>query len=170
MAMSDTRHEALHRIVKRPPSDFEPWGERSRKKDRGPDCSCGCRWFIPLEPGLRQRGCHCHIPCPLVTPSVPARFTLPHGFESLQRQVADLALPLAFTAVLGEEQDIFKSNPHGDVSAGGRASDHARPADQGGIRSACGRTQLRLLAGGGRPRLRGFAGGNSRWPDGHRRD
>lgn len=47
------RHETLHEIVKRLPSDFEPWGQRSRESAWGPDCSCGCRWFIPLEEDLR---------------------------------------------------------------------------------------------------------------------
>ena len=31
-------------------SDFEPYGKRSRETDPGPDCSCGCRYFIPLAP------------------------------------------------------------------------------------------------------------------------
>ncbi len=39
-------HEALWKIVKKLPSDFEPWGKRERE---GGDCSCGCRFFIPLE-------------------------------------------------------------------------------------------------------------------------
>jgi hypothetical protein len=51
--MTDPRHEPLHEIVKKLPSDFEPWGERSREEDWGPDCSCGCRWYVPLEPDLQ---------------------------------------------------------------------------------------------------------------------
>lgn len=51
--MSDTRHESLHGIVRRLPSDFEPWGQRSREDEWGPDCSCGCRWFIRLEADLQ---------------------------------------------------------------------------------------------------------------------
>ncbi len=51
--MTDPRHDALHAIVKKLPSDFVPWGERSRDHDWGPDCSCGCRWFVPLEGKLR---------------------------------------------------------------------------------------------------------------------
>ena len=51
--MSDPRHEALLGIMKRLPSDFAPWGERSREGDWGPDCSCGCRWYVRLEPGLQ---------------------------------------------------------------------------------------------------------------------
>jgi hypothetical protein len=31
------------------PSDFEPYGERDRGDQFGPDCSCGCKWFAPLE-------------------------------------------------------------------------------------------------------------------------
>ncbi len=39
----------LHRL----PSDFEPpYGMRSRENDWGQDCSCGCRWYVPLEEGL----------------------------------------------------------------------------------------------------------------------
>ncbi len=69
--MSDTRHESLHQIVKRLPSDFEPWGVRSRTEDWGPDCSCGCRWFIPLGQELRYDWGICHNPesprCGLLT-------------------------------------------------------------------------------------------------------
>ena len=71
MAMGDPHHEAVHRIVKRLPSDFEPWGERSRENGWGPGCSCGCRWFIPLEQGLRYDWGVCHNPksprCGLLT-------------------------------------------------------------------------------------------------------
>lgn len=69
--MSEPRHESLHQIVKRLPSDFEPWGERSRTEDWGPDCSCGCRWFIPLGQELRYDWGVCHNPesprCGLLT-------------------------------------------------------------------------------------------------------
>lgn len=41
-------HEHLHSILRRLPSDFEPYGQRSRD-DGGPDCSCGCRHFQPLQ-------------------------------------------------------------------------------------------------------------------------
>lgn len=51
--MTDPRHELLLGMVRRLPSDFEPYGRRSRDEDWGPDCSCGCRWFIPLEGDLR---------------------------------------------------------------------------------------------------------------------
>ena len=40
-------HEHLLTIVKRLPTDFEPWGDRA--SGTGPDCSCGCRWFHPLS-------------------------------------------------------------------------------------------------------------------------
>jgi hypothetical protein len=30
------------------PTDFEPWGRRDRDKDYGPDCSCGCKFFMEL--------------------------------------------------------------------------------------------------------------------------
>ncbi len=47
-----TTHEHLLTIVKKLPSDFEPYGERDRDAPWGPDCSCGCRHFIPLEDEL----------------------------------------------------------------------------------------------------------------------
>ncbi|MFO0847898.1 MAG: hypothetical protein U0871_04950 [Gemmataceae bacterium] len=34
------------------PSDFTPYGERSREDDWGPDCSCGCKWFAAVEGNL----------------------------------------------------------------------------------------------------------------------
>jgi len=43
-----TTHEHLWTLVKRLPSDFEPYGQRDREEDEGPDCSCGCRHFHPL--------------------------------------------------------------------------------------------------------------------------
>ncbi|MGH2413027.1 MAG: DUF3027 domain-containing protein [Microcystaceae cyanobacterium] len=42
-------HEHLLSLVKKLPSDFEPYGNRSRDEDWGPNCSCGCKYFIPLE-------------------------------------------------------------------------------------------------------------------------
>ena len=42
-------HEELWRIAKKLPSDFDPYGQRGRDADPGPDCSCGCRHFVILE-------------------------------------------------------------------------------------------------------------------------
>jgi hypothetical protein len=39
-------HWHLHAIVRRLPTDFEPYGYRVRN---GSDCSCGCKWFLQLE-------------------------------------------------------------------------------------------------------------------------
>ena len=39
-------HWHLHAICIRLPTDFEPYGYRIRT---GPDCSCGCDWFLPLQ-------------------------------------------------------------------------------------------------------------------------
>lgn len=41
-----TPHEQLKGVVRTLPTDFKPYGKRERT---GPDCSCGCRWFRPLE-------------------------------------------------------------------------------------------------------------------------
>ncbi len=40
--------EALWVVCQPMPTDYEPWGYRSNA-ERGPDCSCGCRWFHVLE-------------------------------------------------------------------------------------------------------------------------
>lgn len=53
MKPDTSRHEELLALVTKLPSDFEPYGERSRDTDWGPDCSCGCRWYLPLEGDLR---------------------------------------------------------------------------------------------------------------------
>lgn len=42
----------LRTLMIRKPTDFEPYGSRSRDEG-GADCSCGCRWFVPLEGDLR---------------------------------------------------------------------------------------------------------------------
>ena len=42
-------HKHLWTIVQQLPSDFEPYGSRDRDEDWEPDCSCGCKYFLPLE-------------------------------------------------------------------------------------------------------------------------
>lgn len=39
-------HWHLHAICIQLPADYEPYGFRVR---RGPDCSCGCKWFLKLQ-------------------------------------------------------------------------------------------------------------------------
>jgi hypothetical protein len=39
-------HWHLHAVCIRLPTDYEPYGYRIRT---GPDCSCGCTWFMPLQ-------------------------------------------------------------------------------------------------------------------------
>ncbi len=42
-------HEHLLKLVKKLPTDFEPFGERDRETaEPSADCSCGCRHFLPL--------------------------------------------------------------------------------------------------------------------------
>lgn len=41
--------EVLLKICERLPTDFEPFGQRSRETEWGPDCSCGRLHFIELE-------------------------------------------------------------------------------------------------------------------------
>ncbi len=59
--VSDPRHDALFLVMKRLPSDFAPWGERSREREPGPDCG-GCRWLIPLEDWSTGDWGVCHNP------------------------------------------------------------------------------------------------------------
>jgi hypothetical protein len=51
--MPKRNHEQLFDIAKRLPTDFEPWGQRSRVGDAltQPDCSSRCRFFNRLEGG-----------------------------------------------------------------------------------------------------------------------
>src|ERR1041384_2636295 len=42
-------HAALDSVLKRKRTDFQPNGRRSRDTDYGPDCSCGCRFFIEVR-------------------------------------------------------------------------------------------------------------------------
>ena len=54
MGSSDQRiqpdsHEGMWAVCRKLPSDFEPYGERERD---GPDCSGGCRFFVPLHGDL----------------------------------------------------------------------------------------------------------------------
>jgi hypothetical protein len=39
-------HWHLHAICIHLPTDYEPYGYRVRD---GSDCSCGCRWWLPLQ-------------------------------------------------------------------------------------------------------------------------
>lgn len=41
--------QKLHLALITMPSDFKPFGERDREKDYGPDCSCDCKFFVPLQ-------------------------------------------------------------------------------------------------------------------------
>ena len=45
-------HDELWAICKKLPTDFEPYGTRSRQIG-GPDCSCGCSWYHTLIGGAR---------------------------------------------------------------------------------------------------------------------
>jgi hypothetical protein len=47
-----TNQDRLHLCVIKSPSDFEPWGSRSRENDYGPDCSCSCKFFVRLNEEL----------------------------------------------------------------------------------------------------------------------
>jgi hypothetical protein len=51
--MGELTHEQLWRVTRTLPSDFEPYAQRDRDSDFGPDCSAGCRWYHPLE-GARR--------------------------------------------------------------------------------------------------------------------
>ena len=44
-----SNHDELWAVCKKLPTDFEPYGSRSRDDDYGPDCSSGCKFFHPLE-------------------------------------------------------------------------------------------------------------------------
>lgn len=49
--MIDT-HTVLFTLLKRLPTDYSDYGgeiERWADSDNYPDCSCGCRWFLPLD-------------------------------------------------------------------------------------------------------------------------
>ena len=49
MIWSGITHQHLVPLMIVLRSDFEPFGERSREDDEGPDCSCGCKWFAKLD-------------------------------------------------------------------------------------------------------------------------
>jgi hypothetical protein len=49
MPWSGITHQHLITLMVRLPTDFEPDGERNRDDQFGTDCSCGCKWFAPLE-------------------------------------------------------------------------------------------------------------------------
>jgi len=47
-----TQHEKLFTLLKRLPTDYTDYGGeilRWADGDDYPDCSSGCRWFVPLE-------------------------------------------------------------------------------------------------------------------------
>lgn len=43
-------HKDLLKIYVQKPTDFKPYGKRIRNVTA--DCSCGCKYFLPLEGGL----------------------------------------------------------------------------------------------------------------------
>lgn len=49
---NDHIHAFMFTFLKRLPSDYTDYGgevERWADEDNYPDCSCGCRWFLPLD-------------------------------------------------------------------------------------------------------------------------
>jgi len=47
-----TQHEKLFTLLKRLPTDYTDYGGevlRWADGDDYPDCSCGCRWFLPFR-------------------------------------------------------------------------------------------------------------------------
>lgn len=43
-------HENLLKLVKRLDADYSPFGKVDRYNlDFAPDCSCGCKFFLPIE-------------------------------------------------------------------------------------------------------------------------
>ena len=46
------KKDIMWKSCKRLPTDFEPYGKRSRENDWGPDCSCECKFNIELEGDL----------------------------------------------------------------------------------------------------------------------
>lgn len=45
-------HRMMFSVLKYLPTDYSDYGgeiERWKDDDDYPDCSCGCRWFLPLE-------------------------------------------------------------------------------------------------------------------------
>jgi hypothetical protein len=49
--MPKRNHEQLFDIARRLPTDFEPWGQRSRDMPTQPDCASDCRFFTRLDGG-----------------------------------------------------------------------------------------------------------------------
>jgi hypothetical protein len=47
--MGCSLHDLLWKLCQKLPTDFEPYGQRSRDDDWGPDCSCGCKFFLPVD-------------------------------------------------------------------------------------------------------------------------
>ena len=51
----EINHSDLLKITKRLPEDYKPFGEVKRWENPNlnyPDCSCGCKYFIPLKGDL----------------------------------------------------------------------------------------------------------------------
>src|ERR1700734_2868302 len=57
-------HEQLWQIVVKLPTDVEPWGQR--EPGVVGDCSCNCRWFLPLVANAAGLGSMCEPASPRV--------------------------------------------------------------------------------------------------------
>lgn len=42
-------YDLLHAVLITKPTDFEPYGFRSREGENAWDCSTGCKWFVQLQ-------------------------------------------------------------------------------------------------------------------------
>jgi hypothetical protein len=57
-------HDKLWKVCRTLPEDYEPYGKQSRESGDQwfADCSCGCKYYVPLEGKAGQDWGVCHNP------------------------------------------------------------------------------------------------------------
>lgn len=107
----DRLHELLHTLCAHLPTDFEPWGQRSREEDWGPDCSCGCRHFLALEMPLGADWGVC------ANPQSPRAGMLTFEHQGCREFEEDERIDEDIERWMREHPDLFKRFDHDELLA-----------------------------------------------------
>jgi hypothetical protein len=104
-------HELLLTLCTYLPTDFEPYGQRSREEDWGPDCSCGCLHFLELEWSLGADWGICS------NPKSPRAGLLTFEHQGCREFEYDEKIEEDIERWVKERPDIFKMHSRNDLLA-----------------------------------------------------
>lgn len=111
--LSKDEHRSLHHLLlelcPKLPTDFEPYGQRSREEDWGPDCSCGCKHFLELEGVLGADWGVCS------NPRSPRRGLLTFEHQGCREFEDDERIDEEIERLVKEHPEVFRRFNHEEV-------------------------------------------------------